>query len=140
MSTVRSTASARPAPAADGDEAGFGLVGTLVGFVIFLVLLLFATQVIVRLYATSVVTSAATRAAEAVAQAPDPVAETAPAETAARRQLGSFEAARSRFVWEEIDASRVVLRVVAQSPEFLPGLAGWTRISRQVTVRTERFR
>lgn len=114
--------------------------GTLVGFAVFLTLLLFATQVIVRLYATSAVTSAATRAAEAVAQAPDPATEVAGAEAAARQQLGSLGSAPTRFVWEEVDPEQVVLRVQASSPEFLPGLPGWSRITRQVTVRTERFR
>ena len=117
-----------------------GLVGTLVGFAIFLVLLLFATQVMVRMYATSALTSAATRAAQTVAQAPVPALEVAGAEAAARQQLGSFGSARARFVWVEVDGSQVVLHVVARSPEFLPGLPGWSRISRTVTVRTERFR
>ena len=112
----------------------------MVGFAIFLVTLLFAAQVTVRLYATSAVTSAALRAAQTVAQAPVPELEVAAAETAARDQLGAFASARVSFVWKEVDASRIVLRVVARSPEFLPGLAGWSSITRTVTVRTERFR
>lgn len=116
------------------------MVGTVIGFAIFMVLLLFATQVIVRLYATSVLTSVATRAAESVAQSPIPAAYEAQAAAAARLELGSFGKRRARFVWEEADARRVVLHVVARSPEFLPGLPGWSRISRTVTVRTERFR
>ena len=122
-------------------EQGTAVVGTLVGFVVFLVLLLFAVQIVVRLYATSAVTSAATRAAEAVASAPGgPAVGVAGAEADARSQLGSFGGADVTFVWEEADASRVVLRVTARSPEFLPGLPGWSRITRTVTVRTERFR
>ena len=120
-------------------ERGTAVVGTLVGFVVFLVLLLFAVQIVVRLYATSAVTSAATRAAEAVASAPGGPA-TGAAEANARSQLGSFGASDMTFHWEEADASRVVLRVTARSPEFLPGLPGWSRITRTVTVRTERFR
>lgn len=116
------------------------MVGTLVGFAIFLVLLLFAAQVMVRLYATSAVSSAAARAAESVAQAPDPAAEVGPAEASARAQLGTLGRSRSLFVWKEVDAQQVVLQVITRSPEFLPGIADWSRIERTVTVRTERFR
>ena len=140
MWTIRSTASGRPPAAADGHEAGVGLVGTFVGFTIFLVLLLFSAQVIVRLYATSAITAAATRAAQTVAQAPVPATEVGAAEAAAREQLGSFGSSSARFVWREVDGSQVVLHIVARSPEFLPGFAGWSTIARTVTVRTERFR
>ena len=121
-------------------EEGVAVVGTLVGFAIFLTLLLFATQVIVRLYATSALTSAATRAAETVAQSPVPALSIPSAEAAARAQLGSFGATRTTFVWKEVDADEVVLEVEGRSPEFLPVLPGWTRITRTVTVRTEQFR
>jgi len=121
-------------------EAGTALVGTLVGFAIFLVLLLLAAQVAVRLYATSALTSAATRAAEAVASAPVPAGDVATAEARARAELGSFGAADTTFDWKEVDAEQVVLEVRSRSPEFLPGLPGWSRIDRTVTVRTERFR
>ena len=127
-------------PVRSFGERGTALVGTLVGFAIFLVLLLFATQVVVRLFATSAVTSAATRAAEAVASSADPAASEPAAEAAARRQLGSFGASHTTFLWREVDAEQVVLEVVATSPEFLPGIPGWSRIDRTVTVRTERFR
>ena len=116
------------------------VVGTVVGFAVFMVLLLFATQVVVRLYATSVLTSVTTRAAESVAQSPVPAAYEGEAEAAARSALGPLEGRTARFVWDEADARQVVLHVVARSPEFLPGLPGWTRITRTVTVRTERFR
>jgi hypothetical protein len=137
MSINRSTASAAPTRAA---EAGTAVVGTLVGFAIFLTLLLFSAQVLVRLYATSAVTSAATRAAETVADSPDPPAEVAVAEAQARSQLGSFGSSRTSFRWKEVDDQQVVLEVVATSPAFLPGPHSWERITRTVTVRTERFR
>ncbi|MDE3207017.1 MAG: hypothetical protein KGQ66_22660 [Acidobacteriota bacterium] len=121
-------------------EAGTAIVGTIVGFLILMVLLLFATQLIVRLYAESTLTSAATRAAESVATAPSPALEVAAAEAAARGQLGTFGSSHVSFVWEEVDAQQVVLLVRAQSPEFLPGLSAWSRIERTVTIRTERFR
>lgn len=124
-----------PAPA-----AGTALVGTLVGFVMILVLLLFSAQLLVRLYATSVLASVATRAAETVAQSPVPVAAEGPAEQAARASLGSFAARRAVFRWREVDSRRVVLEIAARSPQFLPGLSAWDSIERTVTIRTERFR
>ena len=122
------------------DEGGTAIVGTIVGFLILMVLLLFATQVIVRLYAESALTSAATRAAETVATSQQPNQDVAVAEAAARSQLGSFAAHHVSFTWEEVDGQQVVLLVKARSPEFLPGLPGWSRVQRTVTIRTERFR
>jgi hypothetical protein len=112
----------------------------LVGFVIFLVLLLFAAQVIVRLYATSAIGSAAWRAAETVADAPDQAAAVPRAETAARAELGAFGRDRARFVWREVDREQVVLEIEGSSPGLLPLPSGWRNIERTVTVRTERFR
>ena len=151
MWTIRSTASARPAAPADidgrvrrlvrtRDETGAGLVDTFVGFTIFLVALLFGAQMLVHLYVTSTLTSTATRAAEAVAQSGDPPAAVQQAEESARQQLGSFGAEHTRFIWEEADSQQVVLRVVGESPGFLPLPASWRDISRTVTIRTERFR
>ena len=122
-----------------GDD-GIGLTGTLVGFLIFMTMLLFSAQVLVRLYATSAVTSAATRAAEAVAASPDPIGSVAGAQAAARSQLGTWGATRTRFIWKEVDAQQVVLEVDGVSPGLLPLPVGWRTISRTVTVRTERFR
>lgn len=127
-------------PATRTTDAGTSVVGTFVGFAIFLVLLLFATQLVVRLYAESALTSAATRAAESVAAAPVPSAEVEAAQTAAQAQLGSFGSRHTSFLWHEVDGQQVVLEVAGRSPEFLPGLPGWSRIDRTVTIRTERFR
>lgn len=121
-------------------DAGTAIVGTTVGFLIFVLLLLFATQVIVRLYAESALTSAATRAAEMVSSTPDPPTGVAAAEAAARQQLGGFGARQISFRWREVDDRQIVLEVTGRSPEFLPGLPGWSRLDRTVTVRTERFR
>jgi hypothetical protein len=111
-----------------------------VGFTVFVLLVLFAAQLMVRLYATSVLTTTATRAAEAVAVSPDPARAEAPAEAAARSELGSFAANHVRFMWEEADGQRVILRVDASSAELVPGPTSWRMISRTITVRTERFR
>jgi len=143
MSTTRSTASARPAAPAQADaagEAGTAIVGTLVGFLIFMTLLLFSVQFLVRLYATSTLTAAANTAAEQVADSPDPAAAAPQAEAAAREQLGTFGATHTTFAWLEVDNQQVVLEVHGDSPSFLPLPAGWRSITRTVTVRTERFR
>lgn len=126
--------------AAGRGDGGTAIVGTIVGFLILMVLLLFATQVIVRMYAESALTAAATRAAETVATSAQPTEDVAAAETAARSMLGSFASHHVTFSWEEVDGQQVVLLVRAESPEFLPGLAAWSRIQRTVTIRTERFR
>jgi type VI protein secretion system component VasK len=126
-----------PGPSRRRGEPGTALVGTLVGFAILMVLLLLAVQIVVRLYATSVLTSAATQAAQQVASAPSPSAAVPAAEAQARSDLGST---RVVFDWREVDGQQVVLHVSAPSPEFLPGIPGWRRISRTITVRTERFR
>ena len=121
-------------------EHGTAVVGTLVGFLIFMVLLLFSAQLLLRLYATSALTSAATGAAESVAQSPDPQASVAAAEESARSQLGTYGSTRTTFVWKEVDAQQVVLEIQGASPGFLPLPAAWRTIDRTVTIRTERFR
>jgi hypothetical protein len=116
------------------------MVGTLVGFLIFMVLLLFSVQILVRLYAASALTASATTAAETVAGSGDPAASVAAAEAAARQQLGTFGATRTTFQWKEADQQQVVVEVKGRSPAFLPLPASWLAIERTVTVRTERFR
>jgi len=142
MSTLKSTASARRRRGAELalSDAGIGVFGTVFGFLIFMVLLLFAVQVVIRLYATSTLTEVAIRAAQTVAQSPLLGGDVAQAEAAARRSLGSFGASHTVFAWERVDSQDVVLRVRASTPEFLPGLPGWSAISRTVTVKTEQFR
>jgi hypothetical protein len=115
-------------------------VGTFVGFAIFMTLLLFSAQFLVRLYATSTLTTAANRAAEQVADSPDPAAAVPDAEAAARADSEIFGATRTHFVWKEADLQQVVLEVTGQSPGFLPLPSAWRTIQRTVTVRTERFR
>jgi len=152
MSTIRSTASARPAIPADRavsrsgrhggrrGSAGVGLVDTTVGFLIFLTLLLFSAQLLVRLYASSAIASAASDAAEQVAYSPDPAAEVPVAEADARRQLGSFGSSRTTFTWGPLDGNVVVLKITGRAPGFVPFDGGWRTITRTVTVRVERFR
>jgi hypothetical protein len=140
MSTSRSTASARPAEAAESGDSGTGLVGTLVGFAVVITLLLFATQMLVRLYDTSSLTAAAERAAETVAQSGDPTGEIPSAEAQARGALGGFGERRMTFHWLEVDGTVVVLQVRAESPAFIPGPVSWREIERTVSVPTAEFR
>jgi hypothetical protein len=146
MSTTRSTASARQPPTAERtgsgrDDRGTALVGTLVGFAIVMVLLMFAAQFLIRLYATSSLTSAAFEAARQVAETPgDQQSAVGLAQQGAEQRLGGFGAEHTRFRWLEVDGEQVVLQVTAQSPGFLPLPPSFRRIDRTVTVRTERFR
>jgi hypothetical protein len=113
---------------------------------VFLVLLLFAAQVLYNLYATSVVTAAAYDAARIVAGG------------AARGDAGRAEVqARARFrellgrygdrSVESVDFSEstedvVVLHVRARNPNLLLGRFGraaFGKIDRRVRVRVERF-
>jgi hypothetical protein len=122
------------------SERGTAVVGTLVGFLIFMILLLLAVQTLVHLYATSALTSAADDAATQVATAGGAPSAVPGAEATARAGLGTFGAEHTRFDWIEVDAQQVTVRVTAESPALLPLPATYRRITRTVTVRTERFR
>jgi hypothetical protein len=125
-----------PAP----PDSGTALVGTLVGFFIFMVLLLLGVQTLVHLYATSALTAAAVEAAQQVATEGGAPADVPAAEQAARSSLGRFGGEHTSFDWIEVDGQQVVLRVTARSPGLLPLPASFERVSRTVTLRTERFR
>ncbi|MGI9032390.1 MAG: hypothetical protein ACR2HY_01630 [Acidimicrobiales bacterium] len=128
--------------AAVGDERGSGPLSAWFGLSVFLVLLLFAVQVLFNLYATSVVTSVSYDAARRVATASGDPGTAATAEADARQSLGRY-ASRVSFQWA-IDADTVVLRVRANNPSILlPAVAGpvaFGDIDRTVRVRVERFR
>lgn len=117
---------ARPAHGrAGGVEEGTGLVGSLTGLLVALVLLLFAVETLVGLYARSTLTAAAHDAARAVAsdqqvRAGDGEARqaVAAAEADLVRELGESTSTR----WS-IDDDQVVLWVRVPKPGFLP--AGW---------------
>lgn len=120
------------------------MVATLFGVLVFVLLLLFAAQVLVGLYTTSVVTAATYDAARIVAGADAGTEEPArhDAEAGARRQLGRA-GEDMRFAWT-VDADAVRLTVRAQRPTLLPralaGGVGLGDIVRTVQVRTERVR
>ena len=125
------------------DDTGTGLVGSLVGVTVVLVLLLFAVQLALNLYATSAVTSVAFDAARQVATSDGGPDSTAAAEAHARGLLGRFEAGGGtlRFDWTTTRDDVVVLRVVAERPSLLANISfPFQRVARTVTVRWERAR
>lgn len=125
-------------------EAGAGVISTVAGVTVFLVLLLFAVQVLVGLYATSVVTAATYDAAKVLAgaDAGDSAVGRANAEAGARNQLGRY-GERAVFGWDN-DAEVIRLHVQAPRPTLLPHTlvrgVGLSDIERTVTVRVERVR
>lgn len=127
-----------------GDD-GVGVLGTVIGMLMFLVSLLFAAQILLGLYTTSLVTAAAFDAAKLAAGAgarADVEGARAAAEATARRLLGPT-GQRARFTWSD-DADSVVLRVQAPRPSLLGervvGPIGLGDIDRTVRVRIERLR
>lgn len=130
------------------DERGTGLVGTVAGVAVVLVLLLFAAQVLLDLYARSTITAAAYDAARQVAAGrvdhSDPGALAAAelhAEQRARSVLGRY-GQRVAFTWT-VDDQVVRLRVQATTPHVgisaVPSVLHLDRVDRGVTVRIERF-
>jgi len=128
------------ASSTDRGEDGTGIIGTVVGVVIFLSLLLFAVQVLVGLYATTVVSAAAYDAAKTVAgsDAGAGAAARAVAVDEARRRLGRA-GEQASFIWGDSPDS-VVLTVRAPRPQFLPGSLGLPDVVRTVRVRVEAVR
>lgn len=123
------------------------MVGTSAGFLVFLLLLLAAVQILFNLYANTMVTSAAHTAARTVA-----------GYTASADRCASVEAANNRFVealgdygdgghatleWTCSDPDAVTVRISARHPTILPermsGLLGLGRLERTIVVRVEAF-
>lgn len=125
------------------DERGGGLVQLWAGFFVFLVMLLFAVQVLFNLYATSVVTSVSYDAARRVAGGDGGPDHMAAAEDVARQALGRY-ASRVTFDWSASGPEEVVLRVQSDNPSvLLPVAAGplaFDTIDRTIRIRVERFR
>lgn len=122
------------------DDRGTGVISTLAGVTVFLLLLFFAVQLLTNLYATSVVTSATDDAARRAAthgHPPSPT-ELADAEEAARALLGRYGQGAT-FDWGASDADVIRLRVEIRNPRFVPliPLVGLDEIDRTVTVRIE---
>lgn len=126
------------------DERGTGVISTLLGAGVFLLMMLFAVQVLVGLYTRSVVTAATYDAAKAVAGADAGGGAAGVARAAAERnahaQLGAY-GRRVRFSWR-LDGDVVQLTARGPRPSFLPrsltGPLGLGDIVRTVQVRKEK--
>jgi hypothetical protein len=136
---THSSTLASPRP---GGEEGTGLLGSIVGMTVFLVLLLFAVQLALNLYATSAVTGVAFDAARVVAGAGGGVEAVSTAEANARAVLADFESGGGRLDFEWSVAEDVVeVRVRARRPSLLPGVPlPFEAVDRSVRVRREAFR
>jgi len=125
------------------DERGGGPISLWVGFSVFLVMLLFAVQVLFNLYAASVVTAVSYDAARRVAGGDGGESYVADAEEQARQSLGRY-AEKVTFDWSGTNAEEVVLRVQSDNPSVLlplmAGPAALDRLDRTIRVRVERFR
>lgn len=129
------------------DERGAGVIGTVAGVAVFLVLMLFGVQVLYGLYATSVVNAVTYDAAKEVAGSDGGSAAEADAEANARSRLGRFGEGVD-FEWHDTggDATRdvVILTVRAERPSMFPrellGDSVLGDIVRTVRVRFERVR
>lgn len=137
-----SSGSDRPRPGP--DDAGVGIISSVVGFLIFACFLLLAVQVAFDLYARSTLGAVAADAARIVAGSdtgPSPQAVAA-AESDARRELGR-EGGAARFQWS-MDADAVQLTISVPATRFLPervtGAVGLADVSNGARVRWERVR
>ena len=126
------------------DDAGVGIISSVVGFLIFACFLLLAVQVAFDLYARSTLGAVAADAARIVAgsdsgASPDAIAA---AEADARRELGR-EGQLARFHWSTgADAVQLTISVPATRflPEGLTGAVGLADVTNGARVRWERVR
>ena len=129
-------------------ERGAGLIGTSAGFLVFMLMMLAAVQILFNLYATSMVTAAAHEAArevasiDAVSTAGNRCAAVASAEAAFTRSLGEYAAAgHATLQWTCNNPDVVRVRVLAEHPTILParfaGLSSLTSLDRTIEIRTE---
>lgn len=124
-------------------EAGSGLIPTVTGVTIFLLLLLVAVQIAFNLYAASAVQAAAFDAARLVAaEGTDLSSAQAMAESHVRSVLGRYGDKQVTAVKVELDGQDVTLTVSARNRSLLPrllpdGFASDT-VERSARVRVER--
>jgi hypothetical protein len=131
------------------DDRGVGMVPTAAGFLVFLVFLLLAVQVLYGLYATSTVRGALNDAASRAANGVAGEAELARLADDAERSLGPMGERTTillRLVDDDADGvpDVVVGSALADPPRFVPpglsGVGGLDDIDVSVRVRIERFR
>jgi len=129
-------------------ERGAGLIGTSTGFLVFLLLLFAAVQILFNLYATTMVTSAAHEAATRVAgfdASGDRCAAIPAAEAAFVEALGQYgRDGNATLSWNCTDPDRVIVIITADHPTVLPnavaGIFGLSRLRKTIEIRTERKR
>ena len=137
-----------PGLCSGSDDRGSGLLGTLAGFFVFLLLMFAATQVLFDLYATSMVTSAAHDAARVVAgfdNAAERCAATALGDRVFTEALGRYASQTdAQLSWTCADPGAIGVRVVVDHPTLLPqflvGLTGLGHLDRTIVVRVEDIR
>jgi hypothetical protein len=133
------------------DDRGVGVFSTAAGFVVFLMFLFFAMQVLFGLYATSTLQATLNDAASRAANGP-----TSPGDL--DRLVGEAEASLGQMgrrpstvieldvVDEDGDGAGDVVQghAVAEPPRFVPpsigGMLGFEQITASVRVRVERVR
>lgn len=143
---------ARAAPRRAHDDRGVGVFGTSIGFVVFLLFLFFALQVMVGLYATSTLRAtlndAANRAAAGGAGAPADLDRLAAEAEASLGEMGRRPSTVIELDMVDEDGDGlgdvVVGRARAVPPRFVPpsigGMIGFEEITAGARVRVERVR
>lgn len=130
--------------APDPGEVGTGLISTVAGVAVFLVLILLVSQLAFDLYARSAVSAVAFDAARIVAgaDAAGSGSSVASAEKMARQELGAYGNGAS-FSWR-LSPDQVQLAVTVRDRSLLPpdlvSPLGLDDIARTVVVRRERLR
>lgn len=117
------------------DDRGAGLISTTLGFLFFLIFLLFAAQTLVGLYATTAISAAGYDAARVVATTGD-----------AGQGQARFDALRGGYD-ASISFSRqgenIVATINGTNPTFLPESFApalpFVSVDRQITIRVEEF-
>ncbi len=124
------------------------MVGLSAAFLVFLLLMIAAVQILFNLYATSMVTSAAREAATTVAgynASADRCGATAAADGLFVETLGQYgRAGYAQLEWTCTDPDAVSVRIVANHPTILPprmaGLLSLGHLDRTIVVRVEGWR
>jgi hypothetical protein len=133
------------------DDRGAGAFSTSIGFLVFLLFLFLAMQVMFGLYATSTVRATLDDAASRAANGPTGAAELARLAEEAEASLGEIGQRPSTVIELELvdqdgdGVGDVVLgRAQVEPPRFVPpavgGMMGFERVTVSVRVRVERVR
>lgn len=124
------------------------MIGTSAAFLVFLLLMFGAVQILFNLYASSMVTSAALEAAQTVAGFSADANRCAAVDDADAQfieTLGAYgTAGHAELFWTCADPDTVTVQVIAVHPTFLPprlaGLIELGQLDRTIIVRVEEFR